>query len=101
MQAEAAELRKKLDEADLPEEVKKAAERELDAPGGSPRPAAEYSVIRTYLDWIVALPWSITTEDNLDLGKARAILDEDHYGLEKVKDRILEYLAVAQAQAAS
>jgi ATP-dependent Lon protease len=95
-QAEVNELRARLAELDPPEVVRKAAERELDRLSRLPSAAAEYSVIRTYLDWILALPWSTFTEDNLDLGRAREVLDEDHYDIEHVKERILEYLAVAR-----
>jgi ATP-dependent Lon protease len=95
-QAEAAELRKKIDEANMPEDVKKSADRELDRLAKVPQASPEYSVIRTYLDWIVQLPWSVSTSDQIDIAKARAILDEDHYDLEKIKDRIVEYLAVGK-----
>jgi ATP-dependent Lon protease len=95
-QAEMTELRERVAEADLPEEVRKAVERELGRLERLPSAAAEYGVIRTYLEWILSLPWSKTTEDNLDLERARRILDEDHYDLEKVKDRIIESLAVAK-----
>ncbi len=95
-QAEANELRKKIDEAQMPEEVKKAADRELDRLSKVPTASPEYSVIRTYLDWLVTLPWGKSTSDSIDIGKAREILDEDHYDLEKVKDRIVEYLAVGK-----
>jgi ATP-dependent Lon protease len=95
-QAEVNELRSRLEELDLPEEVAKAANRELSRLEKLPPAAAEYGVIRTYLDWILTLPWSTTTEDNLDLDQARRILDEDHFDLEKVKDRIVEYLAVSK-----
>ncbi len=88
------ELREKIDAAQMTEEAKKEALRELDRLGKMPPAAAEYTVARTYLDWLIALPWSKQTTDLLDLAAARAILDEDHWGLEKVKDRILEYLAV-------
>jgi ATP-dependent Lon protease len=93
-QAELNELRERIDQAGLPEEAKKAAERELSRLEKLPPVAAEYGVIRTYLEWLVDLPWSKGTEDNLDIGHARKVLDEDHYDLEEVKDRILEYLAV-------
>jgi ATP-dependent Lon protease len=93
-QAELNELRERIDEAGLPEEAKKAAERELSRLEKLPPVAAEYGVIRTYLEWLVDLPWSKETEDNLDIAHAREVLDEDHYDLEEVKDRILEYLAV-------
>jgi ATP-dependent Lon protease len=95
-QAELAELRGQIEEKNLPEEARKAADRELARLEKLPPAAAEYGVIRTYLDWILSLPWSETTEDNLDLEHAREVLDEDHYDLEKVKDRILEYLAVSK-----
>jgi ATP-dependent Lon protease len=93
-QAEINELRERLEAAGLPEEAKKAAERELSRLEKLPPVAAEYGVIRTYLEWLVDLPWSKETEDNLDISHARKVLDEDHYDLEEVKDRILEYLAV-------
>jgi ATP-dependent Lon protease len=92
--AEVEEFRKKIDEAKMPEEADKQARRELDRLSRLPTVAAEYGVIRTYLDWLVSLPWSKSTEDNLDIGHAREILNADHYGLEDVKDRILEFLAV-------
>jgi ATP-dependent Lon protease len=95
-QAEVNELRERLESLDLPEDVRKAAERELARLEKLPAAAAEYGVIRTYLEWILTLPWNTTTEDNLDLDQARQILDEDHYDLEKVKDRIIEYLAVSK-----
>jgi len=93
-QAEVNELRRRIEEADLPEHAQKAAERELSRLERLPAAAAEYGVIRTYLEWLVELPWSATTEDNLDLRHAREVLETDHYDLEQVKDRILEYLAV-------
>src|SRR5690606_1799871 len=93
-QAEINELRERLEEAGLPEAAAKAAERELARLERLPPAAAEYGVIRTYLEWLVELPWSKHTEDNLDIAHAREVLDEDHYDLEAVKDRILEYLAV-------
>ena len=95
-QAEIAELRERLEALELPEEVAKAAIRELGRLERLPSAAAEYGVIRTYLDWIVTLPWDVTTTDNLDLVRAREILDEDHYDLEKVKERIIEHLAVSK-----
>jgi ATP-dependent Lon protease len=95
-QAELQELRARVEEAELPEEPRKALERELARLERLPSASAEYGVIRTYVDWILSLPWSTMTEDNLDLDRARAILDEDHYDLEKVKDRIIESLAVAK-----
>ncbi|HKJ34998.1 MAG TPA: endopeptidase La, partial [Solirubrobacterales bacterium] len=93
-QAEAAELRERLDEAGLPEHARQVADRELGRLERLPPAAAEYGVIRTYLEWLIELPWSAQTEDNLDIGHAREVLDSDHYDLEQVKDRILEYLAV-------
>src|SRR5438034_899611 len=95
-QAEINELRGQIEEKNLPEDIRKAVERELARLEKLPSAAAEYGVIRTYLDWILSLPWTETTKDNLDLERARRILDEDHYDLEKVKERILEYLAVSK-----
>ena len=95
-QAELAELRERLEALDLPEDIAKAAFRELGRLERLPSAAAEYGVIRTYLDWIVTLPWDVKTTDNLDLVRARGILDEDHYDLEKVKERIIEHLAVSK-----
>jgi ATP-dependent Lon protease len=94
--AEVEELRTRLDEKGLPEDARRAAERELGRLERLPPAAAEHGVIRTYLEWILTLPWTETTEDNLDLDRARTILDEDHYDLDKVKDRIIEYLAVSK-----
>jgi ATP-dependent Lon protease len=93
-QAEINELRERIEAAELPEGARKQADRELGRLEKLPPAAAEYGVIRTYLEWLVELPWSNRTEDNLDLRHAREVLDTDHYDLEKVKDRILEYLAV-------
>ena len=93
-EAEVAELREQLDAIALPEEVRRQADRELARLEKLPQAAAEHGVIRSYLEWIAALPWDKTTDDNLDLGHARAVLDADHYDIEKVKDRILEFLAV-------
>ena len=95
------ELREKIEAAGMTEEAHKEALRELDRLAKMPPAAAEYTVARTYLDWLVALPWQKETTDVLDLGAARTILDEDHWGLEKVKDRILEYLAVKSLRPAS
>ncbi len=95
-QSEMNELREKIDAAKLPEDAKTAADRELDRLSKVPQASPEYSVIRTYLDWITTLPWSVTTDDHLDLNVARKVLDEDHYDLEKIKDRIVEYLAVGK-----
>ncbi|MBI4300956.1 MAG: endopeptidase La [Chloroflexi bacterium] len=92
--AEINEVRQKLDAANLPEIARKEAERELDRLSKMSPMSADYAVVRTYLDWMVALPWSKGTEDNLDIAQAARVLDEDHYDLEKVKDRILDYLAV-------
>ncbi len=92
--AEAEEYRKKIEAAGLPEEAYKEAMRELKRLEKMPPQAAEYSVIKTYLDWLVELPWNKVSEDNLDIENARRVLDEDHYDLQEVKDRILEYLAV-------
>ncbi len=97
-QIETNELRERLEAANLPEHARKQADRELGRLERLPPAAAEYGVIRTYLEWLVELPWSKTTEDNLDIAHAREVLDADHYDLEKVKDRILEYLAVRKLQ---
>ncbi len=88
------ELRRQITEAKMPEPVSKVALKELDRLAKMPPQAAEYTVSRTYIDWLVALPWSRSTADNHDLGRARKILDEDHYDLDKIKERIVEYLAV-------
>lgn len=93
-QAEIKELRERLEAAKLPEEANKEAHRELNRLEKLPPAAAEYHVIRTYLELILDLPWNRETEDNLDLDHAQAVLDEDHYDLEEVKERIIEYLAV-------
>jgi len=93
-EAEIRELRQRAKEAGLPEEAIKAVERELDRMAKMPPQAAEYIVSRTYVDWLISLPWNRMTEDNLDIEHARKVLDEDHYNLERVKERILEYLAV-------
>ena len=92
--AEIEDLRKKIEEANMPPEARKAADNELERLRIIPPESAEHSMVRTYLEWLVNLPWSISTEDNLDIPHARQVLDEDHYDLEKIKDRILEYLAV-------
>ena len=95
-QLEVERLRKALEEAGLPPEAREQAERELGRLSSMPPAAAEYGVIRTYLEWLAALPWNKGTEDRLDIAAAQAVLDEDHYDLEKVKERILEFLAVRQ-----
>ena len=92
--AEVEEFRAKIEAAGMPPEADKQARRELDRLSRLPTAAAEYGVIRTYLDWLVSLPWSGLTPDNLDILHARQVLDQDHYGLEDIKERILEYLAV-------
>ena len=91
---EMGELRKRIDAANLPEEALKVAEKEFKRLSQMNQASAEYTVSRTYLDWILDLPWSVATEDSLDIAHAREVLERDHYGLEKVKNRILEYLAV-------
>jgi ATP-dependent Lon protease len=95
-QAEVNELRERIEEKRLPEHAEKAALRELGRLEKLPPAAAEYGVIRTYLDWILSVPWSEETEDDYDLEHARGILDEDHFDLEKVKERIVEHLAVSK-----
>ena len=92
--AEVDELREKIAEAVMPEEAEREANRELDRLGRIPPASAEYGVIKTYLDWLVELPWNVSTEGRIDIKEARQVLDRDHYNMEKVKDRILEYLAV-------
>ncbi len=92
--AEAGELREQLAAISLPEHVRKQADRELTRLESLPTQAAEHGVIRTYLEWIASLPWDTTTEDDLDLAHAREVLDADHYDIEQVKERILEFLAV-------
>jgi ATP-dependent Lon protease len=91
---EVDELRKRLAETKMPDEARKVANNELDRLSRMPPAAAEYTVSRTYLDWILDLPWEVETEDNLDIDAAQKALDADHYDLEKVKKRVLEYLAV-------
>ncbi len=94
--AEVEELRTRIAELDLPDYVSEKALKEVDRLEKMPPMVAEAVVVRNYLDWLLALPWNVTTEDQLDVNEAERILDEDHYGLEKVKERILEYLAVCQ-----
>ncbi len=91
---EIEELAQKIDASGMPEEAMREAKRELERLSRMPTAAPEYTVSRTYIDWLIALPWATATEDNLDLAEVKTILDEDHYGLEKVKERILEFLAV-------
>jgi len=93
-QIEINELRVKIDASGMNAEARQEAERELGRLAKLPTQAAEYGVIRTYLDWMVSLPWQTTTPDNLDIAHARAVLNEDHYGLKDIKERILEFLAV-------
>ncbi|HSP63590.1 MAG TPA: endopeptidase La [Pyrinomonadaceae bacterium] len=93
-QSEAGQLRERLTKADLPDDVRKEAERELGRMEKLPSMAPDYHVIRTYLDFILELPWKKSSEDRLDLNEARKVLDEDHFGLDDVKERILEFLAV-------
>jgi ATP-dependent Lon protease len=88
------DYRQKIEAAKLPDEARQEALREFERLEGMPPQAAEYSVIKTYLDWLVELPWNVLSTDQLDIGHARAVLDEDHYDLQDVKDRIIEYLAV-------
>jgi len=93
-QAEINELREKVEQSGMPEEVRARAIKEIDRMSRIPSASPEVGVIRTYVDWLVSLPWATSTEDQLDIREAARILDEDHYGLEKIKERILEYLAV-------
>ena len=96
---EIKELKEKIKKAKMPPDALAAAEKELDRLAKIPPASAEYTVARTYLDWLAELPWSETTDDNLDIDNAQKTLDEDHYDLEKVKKRILEYLAVRKLKA--
>src|SRR3954463_15040761 len=93
-QAEISELRDKVEQAGMPEEIKARAIKEIHRMSRIPSASPEVGVIRTYVDWLVGLPWNVSTTDNLDIKEAARILDEDHYGLEKVKERVLEYLSV-------
>ena len=95
-QAEAGQLRERLEKADLPDDVRKEAARELKRMEQLPQAAPDYHVIRTYLEYILELPWRKSSEEKLDLNEARKVLDEDHYGLEDIKERILESLAVVK-----
>jgi ATP-dependent Lon protease len=96
MGQEVREIQSKIEQAEMPQEAKKQAETELDRLSKMAPMAAEYSVVRTYLDWLTDLPWSKSTQDRLDVGHAQRILNHDHYDLDQVKERILEYLAVRQ-----
>ena len=93
-QRQVAELRERIEKAQMPPEVRREADRELQRLARIPVQAAEYTVARTYLEWLCDMPWAVATDDNLDLKHARQVLDEDHYGLDKIKERILEFLAV-------
>src|ERR671915_1971622 len=93
-QAEINELREKVEQAGMPEEIKARAIKEVDRMSRIPSASPEVGVIRTYVDWLIGLPWDTSTDDQLDIKEAARILDEDHYGLEKIKERILEYLSV-------
>lgn len=97
--AEVEEFREKIAKAGMTEEAEKEANRELDRLSKLSIASAEYGVIRTYLDWLTAMPWNLRTEDNLDIGNARRVLNEDHYGLKDIKERILEFLAVRKLRA--
>ncbi len=92
--AEMNEVKEQIDKAEMPDEARKEAEKELNRMSKMPPAAAEFSVIRSYLDWLIEIPWNKGTEDHLDVDAAEKILDEDHFGLQKPKDRILDYLAV-------
>ena len=93
---EIADLQEKIEQSGMPDRVLKVAMKELDRYERIPQTSAESSVIRNYLDWLISLPWTEETEDDLDINRATSILNEDHYGLEKVKERVLEHLAVQQ-----
>ncbi len=97
---EVEELRQQIEEADMTEEAREVADKELDRLSRMSPNSPEYSVIRTYLDWLIILPWKQESEDKLDVQQAKRVLDEDHYGLEKIKQRILEYLAVRRLKPA-
>jgi ATP-dependent Lon protease len=96
---EIVELREKLNKLDMPKEARQEVERELGRLERAGRESMEAQVIRTYLEWIAELPWNVRSDDNLDLSRAQTVLDEDHYGLPDVKDRVLEFLAVRQLRA--
>ena len=93
---EIEDLTEKIEQADMPEDVEQTALKELARYEKVPSSSAESSVIRNYIEWLVSLPWSTETEDQLDINRSEQILNRDHYGLEKVKERVLEYLAVQQ-----
>jgi ATP-dependent Lon protease len=93
-EGDVAELRQQLQAAQLPDEARREAERELDRLSSIPSASPEYGIIRTYLDWMVSIPWNVLTGGDIDVARAQQVLNEDHYDLEKIKDRILEYLAV-------
>ncbi|MBD3290648.1 endopeptidase La [candidate division KSB1 bacterium] len=97
--SEINQLREKVKSVNMPEHAEREAFRELDRLAKMPPGAAEYTVARTYIDWLISLPWSISSDDNLDLKEAQKVLDDDHYNLKKVKERILEYLAVRKLKA--
>lgn len=99
--SEIKDLRDKIDKANMPAEVKKASIKEVERLSLIPAASAEYTVVRTYLDWLIAVPWSKSTEDKLDIARAKRILDEDHYDLQQVKKRILEYLSVLKLKSNS
>lgn len=96
---EVAELAEAIEKAGMPEEAEGEAKKELKRLERMPEGATEYGMVRSYLDWMIGLPWSVTTEEEIDIAEARRILDEDHYGLEKIKKRIIEYLAVRKLTA--
>src|SRR5581483_6337618 len=98
--AEIEDLQRKVEAANMPEAARQAADKELERLRMIPPESAEHTVVRTYLDWLISMPWAVSTEDNLDIAHARTILDEDHYDLEKIKERILEYLAVRKLRGA-
>src|SRR5699024_5698576 len=96
---EVGEFKEKIEQSDMPERIEEVALKELDRFEKVPQSSAESSVIRNYLEWLIALPWTSETEDTIEIDRAEKILNEDHYGLEKVKERILEYLAVQKLTA--
>src|SRR5699024_4600022 len=91
---EAGQIKKNIEDSDMPERIRKVALKELARFEKMPSSSAESSVIRNYIDWLVSVPWQKKSKDRIEIGRAKKILDQDHYGLEKVKERILEYLAV-------